>query len=191
MRDTTIDRRAGLAVTLVAATAIVVLAIVANPGTPTSEDGRRGVGGDRTEYGNTVDVDIVLTRATACVCPMPGASGEAALAEVTRAWVKDDDFGFVFSNGMTLSYEASSATPDEFIKRIEESLASPDESGPIGTLVPLRGTEAWVKELDAHGPAFVEWVEGGKELTLIGGEKQELSALLNLAAELQTAKASQ
>jgi hypothetical protein len=185
--DTTVDRRTGIAISLVAALAIVVLAIVASRDTPSAK-ARRGVGGDRTEYGNTVDVETALTLATACSCPRPGVTGEAALADVTRAWVKDDDFGFVFTDGLTLSYEATSATPDEFVKRIEESLENPDESGPIGMLVSLRGTGAWVKELDAHGPAFAEWVEGGMEVTLIGGEKQELAALLGAAADLVTTK---
>ena len=33
----------------------------------------------------------------------------------------------------------------------------------------------------ATSPAFVEWVESGRELTLIGGEKQELVELLDAA----------
>jgi hypothetical protein len=177
-----VDWRAGLAISAVIAVVVSLIAVASTRPTPTA--GRRGVGGDRTDYGDTILISRALVLIRDCECPGLSAVGRASVSDVVRAWEKDEDFGFVFQGGMTLSYETTSESPEGFLKRIERSIADPDESGPIGRLIPLRNTEAWVKERDGHGPAFVEWVEAGRELTLIGRDDQSLSDLLEVAATL-------
>lgn len=130
--------------------------------------------------------EIPLSRAeqllTACSCPGP-TEGEAA-GDIVRSWESGSNFGFVFADGKLATYRPSEASPEEFIKEIETSLASPDESGPIGELLDFRGTRAWVKEVDAHGPAFIEWVEGSTNITYVGASGEPLSELIEFVGAL-------
>jgi len=183
MLDVRRGQPAGMAIAgLVAVGLLVVALMAATRAAPHATD--RGVGGDRTAYGKTIALPDALALIDDCGCPGLPPVGDAGQSHVVRAWEKDADFGFVFTDGTDLSYEATSETPEEFVGRIEASIADPDESGPVGRLLPLRGTQAWVKELDEHGPAFVEWVEAGTELTLIGGAGRDLSVVLEAARGL-------
>ena len=122
-----------------------------------------------------------------CGCPGLPDEGQAAPVDVVRVWAEGTHFGYIFVDDFTITYKDTGKTPDEFAEGIRRYNENPDETGAIGKLVGLRGTTAWVAELNEHGNAFVEWVEGTRNIVIAGGESQlPLGVLLEIAEGLST-----
>jgi hypothetical protein len=77
MRGIAVDRQFGLVIPAVVAVVVITVALMDARETPSP--GRRGVGGDRTQFGITVDVATAVAMAAACDCPVPGPDGKSGL----------------------------------------------------------------------------------------------------------------